>query len=102
MLLKSIQNLGETSRNLFTRAMEHDANYRKGKQTSFMVKHQANKHHGQEANFKAKLTNSQNDCLTLQVSKGVNIRQCEVEVLNMKTEWHQPPLWRVQSEIYRG
>jgi hypothetical protein len=32
--------LGETSRNLFTRAMDHDANYRKGKQTSFMFKHQ--------------------------------------------------------------
>ena len=94
--------LGETSRNLFTRAIEHDTNYRKGKQTSFMFKHQANTHNGAEANFKAKVTSSHNDCLTRQVSEGVNIRRCEVEVLNMKTEWHQPPLWRVQSEIYRG
>ena len=94
--------LGETSRNLFTRAMEHNANYRKGQQTSFMVKHQANKHSGQEANFKAKLTNSHNYCLTRLVSEGVNIRRCEVEVLNLKTEWHQSPLWRVHSGIYRG
>ena len=39
--------------------MEHGANYRKGKKTSFMVKYQANKHNGQDADFKAKLTNSQ-------------------------------------------
>ena len=42
-----------------------------------MLKHQNNSHNGQEANFK-------------------------VEVLNMKTEWHQLPLWCVQSEIYKG
>ena len=82
--------------------MEHNANYRKGKQTYIMVKHQANKHSGQEANFKAKLNNSHNNCLTRQVSEGVNISQREVEVLKMKTEWHRPPLWHVHSEIYRG
>ena len=38
------------------RAMEHDANYIKGKKTSFMFKHQRNTNNGQEANFKVKAT----------------------------------------------
>ena len=94
--------IGETSRNLFTRALEHTANYRNRKRNSFMNKHQTNKHNNEEANFKAKVTGSFKDCLTRQVSEGVSIRRCNVEVLNMKTEWHQPPLWRVQSELYSG
>jgi hypothetical protein len=65
--------LSTWERHLFTRAIEHDANYRKGKQTSFMFKHQANTHNGEEANFKAKVTSCHNDCLTRQVSEGVNI-----------------------------
>ena len=32
--------IGESSRNLYTRSKEHEANYRAGKITSFMVKHQ--------------------------------------------------------------
>ena len=94
--------IGETSRNLFTRALEHTSNYRKKRNSSFMYKHQTSKHDGLEADFKAKVTGSFNDCLSRQVSEGVSIRRCSVEVLNLKTEWHQPPLWRVQSELYRG
>ena len=71
--------LGESSRNIFTQAMEHNTNYRKGRKTSFMLKHQNTSHSGQEANFKAKVTGSFSDCLTRQVSEGVSIRRCEVE-----------------------
>ena len=61
-----------------------------------------NKQNNEEANFKANVTGSFKDCLTRQVSEGVGIIRCNVEILNMKTEWHQPPLWRVQSELYSG
>ena len=37
--------IGESSRNLYTRSKEHEANYRAGRITSFMVKHQI-KHTG--------------------------------------------------------
>ena len=94
--------IGESSRNLYTRAKEHMNNYRRRTPKSFMLKHQNKKHNGAEGNYKAKVTGGYRDCLSRQVSEGVSIRRCEVEVLNGKTEWHQPPLWRVQNEILRG
>jgi hypothetical protein len=66
-----------------------------------MKKHQAEKHAGVEPNFEARVTNVFRDCLTRQVSEGVSLRRSNVEVLNSKSEWHQPALWRVQNEIVR-
>ena len=43
-----------------------------------------------------------NDCLTRQVTEGVFIRRCGTTLMNTKSEWHQPPIWKVQSEILRG
>ena len=42
------------------------------------------------------------DCLARQVKEDVQIRWSQVPVLNAKTEWHQPALYRIQSEIERG
>jgi hypothetical protein len=94
--------VGESSRNLYTRSNEHLSRYRAGKMTSFIVKHQTTVHHGEEAQFKAKVTASTRDCLTRQVKEAVQIRRSQVPVLNGKTEWHQPALYRIQSEIERG
>ena len=94
--------IGESSRNIYTRSKEHVSRYRAGKVTSFMAKHQTTAHQGQEGNYKARVTASTRDCLTRQVREAVLIRRCQVPVLNGKTEWHQPPLFRVQSEIERG
>ena len=63
-----------------------------------MNKYQTNKYNNEEANFKAKVTGSFKKYLARQIS----IRSCKVEVLNKKTDWHQPPFWRVQSELYSG
>ena len=81
---------------------EHSSNYAKKTPKSFMQKHQTRRHHGEPGSYAARVTGSYTDCLSRQVSEGVRIRRCNVEVLNSKTEWHQPPLWRVQNEIYRG
>ena len=94
--------VGESSRNLYTRAKEHASNYAKQRPKSFMKKHQRRRHNGEPGNYTARVTGSYTDCLSRQVSEGVKIRRSTVEVLNSKTEWHQPPLWRVQNEIYRG
>ena len=93
--------IGETSRNLFTRAGEHYKNYRAGKRDNFIYKHQGEVHDGAEANFNAKVTNTFSDCMTRQVSEAVHIRRCEKTVLNSKSEWHQPALFSVRSEIVR-
>ena len=94
--------LGETARNLFARGKEHEGRYRNGGKKSFMQKHQRKEHQGMAGNFTAKVTSSYRDCLTRQVREAVDIRRCKVPVMNSKSEWHQPALWRVQNEIYRG
>ena len=94
--------IGESSRNLYTRSLEHVSRYRGGKLTSFMVKHQNSEHQGEVAKYKAKVTANTRDCLTRQVRDAVLIRRSQVPVLNSKTEWHQPALYRVQHEMERG
>ena len=94
--------IGESSRNLFTRGAEHLANYRNRNKNSFIMKHQNNVHQGREAQYTAKVTARTRDCLSRQVREAVLIRRCQVPVLNSKTEWHQPALFRIQNEILRG
>ena len=91
--------VGETSRNLFARGVEHDRKFETKDRESFMIKHQTEKHDGQPVTFEGKVTGSFRDCLTRQVSEGVTIRRCPYEILNSKSEWHQPGLWRVRSQL---
>ena len=93
--------VGETSRNLYTRGGEHLKKYEGGNDESFMKKHQDETHPGQPADFRGKVTGTFRDCLTRQVSEGVHIRRCNYNILNSKSEWHQPALWRVRSEVER-
>ena len=67
-----------------------------------MKKHQDEKHHGVAGIYTAKTTHTTSDCLSRQVREAVEIRRSKVPVLNSKTEWHQPPLYQIQREIYRG
>ena len=89
--------IGETSRNLYTRGGEHLQ--RSGKEDSFMRKHMEERHLGEEEDFVAKVTHTNKDCLTRQVREGVLIRRSNKEIMNSKTEWFQPPLYRIRSEI---
>ena len=93
--------IGETARNLFTRSKEHVQNYGRQYKESFMRNHQIESHYGAEADFGAKVTGVFRDCLTRQVSEGVWIKRTPHKVLNTKSEWHQPALWRVRSEVTR-
>ena len=94
--------LGESARNLFTRGSEHVNNFRNKSKKSFMLNHQNKEHQGVAGDYTAKVTDITRDCLTRQVREAVLIRRCEVPVLNSKTEWHQPALYRIQNEIYQG
>ena len=95
--------IGESSRNLYTRGKEHIDKYQSKKRCpeSFMKKHQEEVHNDLPADFTAKVTGTFRDSLTRQISEGVHIRRSVAKVLNSKSEWHQPPLWRVQNEIIR-
>ena len=59
-------------------------------------------HQGEDVDYRAKITASTRDCLTRQVKEAVLIRRSKSKILNSKTEWHQPALYRVQTEIERG
>ena len=94
--------VGETSRNLFTRGKEHIGKYVSEHQDSFIFNHQSEKHNCQPAHFTASVTGRYRDCLTRQVAEGVAIRRCQTTVLNSKSEWHQPALWKVRCELEQG
>ena len=93
--------IGESSRNLFSRGQEHESKYRNRKKGSCMLK-QVKEHNGAASLDTVRVTGSDRDCLTRQVRESVKIKRCQEPVLNAKSEWHQPALWQVQSEICRG
>ena len=76
--------------------------YRQGINTSFIAKHQDSHHSGQEPEYKAKVVTRTRDCLSRQVREAVLIRRSDKNILNGKSEWHQPALFRVQQEIEQG
>ena len=65
----------------------------------FLSKHMREKHGGQSEDFRAKVTHLNKDCLTRQIREGVLIRRSGKELMNTKTEWFQPPLLSIRSEI---
>ena len=93
--------VGETARNLYTRAREHVNKYqsKKTRGESFIATHQDLMHTGLPPEFKAEVMATFKDSLSRQVAEGVNIRRGGPGILNSKSEWHQPALWRVQSEL---
>ena len=94
--------IGETSRNIYSRGKEHMYKYNSANPDSFMWKHQQEVHDCLQAAFNTRVTGSFRDCLTRQVAEGVAIRRCKTAVLNSKSEWHQPSLWKVRSELEQG
>ena len=84
-----------------TRSKEHLNTFVYSPTTSFIAKHQSASHSGQEPSYKAKVACTR-DCLTRQVREAVLIRRSQHNVLNGKSEWHQPALYRVQQEVEQG
>ena len=92
--------IGETARNLYTRMKEHNSARGEG---SFISRHLEEAHRGMEGNFEAKVTKSNKDCLSRQVREGVQISQqgSRHPLMNSKSEWNQPSIYRIQNEIVR-
>ena len=97
--------IGETSRNLYTRAKEHmGSENREGtgdNESCFVRNHMQQHHQGMESKFRAKVTKTNKDSFSRQIREGVLIRRSDREMLNSKSEWFQPPIFRVRSEIVR-
>ena len=91
--------IGETSRNLYTRGKEHLN--KKMEETHFMKEHMDKCHEGMDSRFTGRVTHCNKDCLSRQVREGVMIRRCTRELMNTKSEWFQPSVFRVMSEVVR-
>ena len=91
--------IGETSKNLYTRAAQHIA--MRNQEESFIKKHEIEKHDGKTVEMRARVTHTHKDCLSRQIQEGVDIRTCQQPIMNSKSEWFQPPLYKILSEITR-
>ena len=97
--------IGETSRNLYTRAKEHIGDERREgteeKEAGFARKHMDEYHRGMESSFRARVTRTNRDSMSRQVREGVMIRRSKKRMMNSKSEWFQPPIYSVRSEVVR-
>ena len=93
---------GESHRNLYSRGKEHEAKMRRQDENSFMHRHQMEKHEGAPGNFRMRVVKTFKDPLSRQVTEAVLIKIHRGELLNSKSEFHQPSIVRIQSEIIRG
>ena len=64
-------------------------------------KHMERCHQGMESRFKGRVTHTNRDCIGRQVREGVLIRRSNKEMMNSKSEWFQPPIYRIRSEVVR-
>ena len=87
---------------MYSRGKEHVGKLQKRDEASFMHRHQVEKHGSGPAEFKMQVVKSCRDPLTRQVTEAVMIKNHRGELLNTKSEFHQPPLVRIRSEIVRG
>jgi hypothetical protein len=85
--------VGETARNLYTRAREHVNKYKtkKTRGESFIATYQDQMHTGLPPEFKAEVMTTFKDSLS----------RIGIGILNSKSEWHQPALWIVQFELIK-
>ena len=97
--------IGETSRNLYTRAKEHINGERtegsEKNESCFARKHMEQCHPGRTSKYRAKVTKTNKDSMSRQIREGVLIRRSRKEMLNSKSEWFQPPIYRIRSEVVR-
>ena len=97
--------IGETSRNIFSRSLEHQSKYASNDPGSFIKKHQTTFHNGEPANMKLSNVKTFKDCLSRQVSESVHIFKTQEEgkltLMNSKSEWRQPSMIAVRSEVVR-
>ena len=81
---------GETHRNAYTREVEHMMKYQSGDESSFIYKHQKEKHDSQPAKFQMKVVGSFKDPMSHQITEAIIIKNHKGTLLNSKAEFHQP------------
>ena len=94
--------IGETSRNFFSRSLEHMDKAQNKSDDSFISNHQKECHNESQPKFKTKVLKSFQDPLSRQVAEGVYIRNNPLSSLNTKQDYYQTSTYRVRREILHG
>ena len=94
---------GQSSKNLFTRSLNHEYKNLKKHDNSFMHLHQEKSHNNENENFKLSVTRFYgNDRLSSEIAEAVILRQRTGEILNLKSEFYNPPIVKVTRSVQRG
>ena len=94
---------GQSSKNFYTRSLNHDYKNEKKHDNSFMHLHQEKSHNNENENFKLSVTRFYgNDRLSCEIAEAVILRQRTGEILNLKSEFHNPPIVKVTRSVQRG
>ena len=94
--------IGETSRNFYTRSLEHLEKSDQKALDSFINNHQLEAHNGEQPSFSVKVLKSFKDPLSRQVYEGVHIRNCDEDSLNTKLDYYQTSTYRMRREVLHG
>ena len=94
--------IGETSRNFYSRSLEHIEKYVGKSDESFIQNHQKECHQNQEADFKVKVKKSFRDALSRQIYEGIHIRNIQCQSLNTKQDYYQASSYRMNRGVFRG
>ena len=94
--------VGETSRNFYTRSLEHLDKASKNKEDSFINNHQKEKHNNDQPDFCVKVLKSFKDPLSRQVYEGVHIRNSSAISLNSKLDYYQTSTYNMRREVLHG
>ena len=65
------------------------------RESTFVRKHVEEYHQGMEADFRGKVVKQNKDSFSRQVREGVFIRRSTRNMMNSKSEWFQPPIYRI-------
>ena len=94
--------IGETSRNVYSRSLEHSNRYEKNGSDSFVLKHQNEFHNGEPANVRVQFVKSFKDAMSRQVSEALTIFKTQEEgkiVMNSKSEWRQASMVEMREQV---
>ena len=92
--------IGETSRNAYTRGLEHMSDLARKDEKSPLHMHSIEKHGGEKMNFTMKVTGIfGGDATKRQLREAVLIQQTN-NLINRQDEWRQVHLPRVETCLY--
>ena len=78
---------GQSSKNLFTRSLNHSYKYEKKHKDSFLHLHQEKSHNNEDENFKLSVTRFYGkDRMSCEIAEAVILRNRRGEVCNLKSE----------------